>query len=388
MQFESIIGELLLRHNCVIIPSFGGFVAKQVSAQIDYAKGIMLPPKKSLLFNRQLINNDGLLISEYASQNQVDYSSAEAVVKDKVSQWNNALRNGERVAIDKVGFLFHDQEKNICFEQDRFFNLLLSSYGLGKVHFVGETEVAMVQSKAVEQPIKTSEVEHIAPVIELNAKAEELEEKQPIIVPIERAEAKRKSSVWKYVAAACFIPIAFYTIWIPMRTDVLESGMISFHDFNPFYKSVESTYKPIEQDLTTEKEEPVKSLDEQIEALANPGETYQYNFSDDIFITVRLDNEASTETETVEEVAVPNETPVIATVEKGAYDFIVGCFGDESNATGLVDKMKSEGFNAYIVDVKGGLHRVSAGNAANRDALATIMSAVQGAGYEGWILKK
>ena len=63
---EHIIGELLLRHNCVIVPSFGGFVAKRASATIDYTTGVMQPPKKSILFNRQLINNDGLLIAECA----------------------------------------------------------------------------------------------------------------------------------------------------------------------------------------------------------------------------------------------------------------------------------------------------------------------------------
>ena len=36
VSVEELIGELLLRHNCVIIPSFGGFVAKQTGASIDY----------------------------------------------------------------------------------------------------------------------------------------------------------------------------------------------------------------------------------------------------------------------------------------------------------------------------------------------------------------
>jgi hypothetical protein len=32
LTIEEIIGNLLLRHNCVVIPTFGGFVAKQISA--------------------------------------------------------------------------------------------------------------------------------------------------------------------------------------------------------------------------------------------------------------------------------------------------------------------------------------------------------------------
>jgi hypothetical protein len=47
---EQLIGDLLLRHNCVIIPSFGGFVAKPVAAQIDYTKGDNGAPKKVVAF--------------------------------------------------------------------------------------------------------------------------------------------------------------------------------------------------------------------------------------------------------------------------------------------------------------------------------------------------
>ena len=61
ISIEQLIGDLLIQHNCVIVPSFGGFVAQKISAKIDFKSGKILPPSKSLLFNRQLINNDGLL---------------------------------------------------------------------------------------------------------------------------------------------------------------------------------------------------------------------------------------------------------------------------------------------------------------------------------------
>ncbi|MFA9210766.1 MAG: hypothetical protein ACEQR5_03000, partial [Moraxellaceae bacterium] len=138
---EGLIGDLLLQHNCVIVPGFGGFVAQRVSAQIDMEKGIMLPPSKSILFNRQLINNDGLLITSYAARNKVTYPLAESTVEGAVVSWHDALKAGQRVSIDRVGIIFLDQERNICFEQDRYFNLLLESYGLGPVHFVSESDI-------------------------------------------------------------------------------------------------------------------------------------------------------------------------------------------------------------------------------------------------------
>lgn len=387
ISIEEIIGNLLLRHNCVVIPSFGGFVAKQISAQIDYNSGLMLPPRKSLLFNRQLINNDGLLITELVQQLKCEYSEAEKIVSEKRQDWQDALKRGERVTIDRVGYLFFDQEKNICFEQDRFFNLLLSSYGLGKVHFLSETEVAIAQHEAIVHPIKvTEEISIVEKIVEPTLRIDkESEEKKAKIIPIALPkEVKAKNKAWKYIAAACVLPIAFYSVWIPMKTDVLESGMISFKDFNPFNTSVEATYSMDKLDLKTTKKKTTISLNEQLEAIQTDNSTYQYNFSDNLFLTVKLTEKSVEEPviiEKTEAVSIPKTS-----VKKG-YNYIIGCFSDQSNAANLVSKLKSEGLNAVIVDVKNGLHRVSAGTASSQDEFAKIISVAESKGYQGWVLK-
>jgi uncharacterized protein len=86
MYIEELIGDLLLRHNCVVIPSFGGFVAGQTSAIFDATKGSIIPPRKSLLFNKQLLNNDGLLAAAYAHAIQVDYNEAFQKIQKKMDE--------------------------------------------------------------------------------------------------------------------------------------------------------------------------------------------------------------------------------------------------------------------------------------------------------------
>ena len=219
VEIGHIIGELLLRHNCVIIPSFGGFVAKQTSAVIDYSSGIMTPPKKSLLFNRLLINNDGLLISEVSKELNISYDGAVATVQSLVDEWNIKLSHGERIVLENVGFLFADLERNICFEQDRFFNLRLESYGLGKVYFISEDDVKYIehsQRKEVVTPVLTIVKDEPQLVTAYSDKVLPSEEIiQPGNLPIETisvgdADKKARRYVWRYVAAACFLPIAFY----------------------------------------------------------------------------------------------------------------------------------------------------------------------------------
>ncbi|MFK7784872.1 MAG: SPOR domain-containing protein [Crocinitomicaceae bacterium] len=408
-HIEQAIGDLLLRHNCVIVPTFGGFVAEQLSAKIDYEKGVMVPPRKALLFNKQLISNDGLLINELASRKAVSFDEASSEVASVVSEWSHRLENGERIELDRVGILFYDANNNVQFEQDRFFNLLLASFGLDQVHFIAQNEVEEAQEgtvtleRTIVEPILV-EVEEESTTIRHLPKAsviEKVDTEDPKaigsakVVEMTPAPAKKKSRVWRYVAAACFLPIAFYSIWIPARTDVLESGMISIKDFNPFYQSAEGKYDKADypEDITFKKNtEP--TLQEQIDGIDEiPNNVIPYRFTEDTYIHVKLDEVTSLQTEnelvepTVDDLApeeVPAPQPI---VQPNSMNFIVGCFGSKENADNLVTKLKSEGMNAFILDVKGGLHRVSAGAALSNESMTDIKVKSQELGFSGWILK-
>lgn len=387
---EQLLGDLLLRHNCVIVPSFGGFVTKKVSARIDYSSGRMFPPSKSLLFNKQLINNDGLLVNEFSVANDLSYDLSAKKVQEKVNEWNRVLNSGARIELDRIGYLFFDAEKNLCFEQDRFFNLLLESFGLGQVHFLTEEDVKIVEHKAARIESETKlEVVGNEPKIVVENKAKDKHAILEVIeaktseknVELELVHPKRRK-VWRYVAAACILPIAFYSIWIPMKTDVLESGMLSINDFNPFHSRTEGSYEQVELE-TKEEQETTVSLEEQVEGLEAGVDTYVFAYDDDTNISVSLAQDESIEN---------NEFSLSESRDEELYSantvhYIVGCFGDKTNATNLVLKLNGEGMDARIVDYHNGLHRVSAGGAISLEALSQIKSKANGLGFSGWTLK-
>jgi cell division septation protein DedD len=381
---EELIGNLLLRHNCVIIPSFGGFVAKKVSAKIDFSSGKMFPPRKSLLFNKQLINNDGLLINELAQANSTSYETASNEIQTKVGDWNKAISSGERIEIDRVGYIYTDEQQNICFEQDRFFNLLLESFGLGKIQFIPEHQVSEIEA---ETEISTGETP-IIPLNPLESQKEGSEQEESVIVELPEISKGRKK-VWKYLAAACLLPIAFYSIWIPMKTDVLESGVLSIYDFNPFRVQNEAKYErpsnvadqivlPLDKEAT---------LEEKIESLPADVSVYTYKYDDELYIPVALlDDTGLTEKEANNNTTAPIEE-YESNFEPNAMHYIVGCFGVKTNATNFVAKLRSEGLDAKIVDVENGLHRVAAGSAISLEELNKIKADVSSLGHSGWTLK-
>lgn len=382
MLIEKLIGDLLLRHNCVVVPGFGGFVARTASAKLDVTSGIIFPPKKSLLFNKQLINNDGLLITSLSSEAQIPFSHAASQVETCVSDWNKALHAGERITIEKVGFLFLDQEKNIGFEQDRHFNLLLNAYGLSAVNFISEEDIisSAVKDFTNEEITSFTLAGSSSPVLV----EETLQDSQPEVLP-PPAEIRKLTTrkILKYAAAVAFLPMAFYAYWIPMKTPFLESGIVSFSDFNPFTQHVEGVYSQksitfqIDPDLrdTLTFEREVAKLDASVEY-------FSVEFGD-VYFPVHL-----RENHTENEVVIPTENQDSNTQSIGNKHYIVGCFSSEENANNLVKTLKDAGLDAYIVDVVNGYHRVSCGRASSSEELKTLDSKITHLNVNPWVLVK
>ena len=372
---EDLIGELLLKQSCVIIPSFGGFVSKKVPARIDYDSMRIFPPSKELLFNKQLINNDGLLINEYSSVNNISFDLASFEVESKVKEWQEKLSKKRRIEIKRVGYLYLNSEEKICFEQDRFFNLLLDSYGLESVKFFIEEE-----SKIEEIKDKKTSIKPIVSIERSYSKSiKEKEKDENVIINID-TQKKSNKKAWKYVAAAaCILPIAFYSFWIPTQTQVLESGMISFNDFNPFHKSEAPSYQS--QKIVFNKQDILEQrlLEEKAKEISNEVDVYHYNYDNEIIIPVLLDKESSKQTSSTSEAKNIAKT-------KEMY-FIVGCFRNESNAVNLVSKLKALGMEARVADVHNGLSRVSAGSSTSKEEILKIGEKSKELGFKGWVLK-
>jgi hypothetical protein len=410
MRVEELIGNLLLRHNCVIIPSFGGFVAKQSAATIDYKNGVMLPPRKTVLFNRQLVNNDGLLVSEFALSNGIFYNVAEEAVRENVVEWNEKLRNGERITFDRIGYLFYDQEKNICFEQDRFFNLLLESFGLGKVHFVAEEEVLVASKQKIEveklasiEEEESTRIVQLVPVVEGFGASAQVEEAEDIV--LDHPEKKSYRKLWKHIAAAVLLPIGFYSFWIPMKSNVLESGMISFNDFNLTYAAEEGQYTKLDIEPVSLAVERITSLEKEIAALPASVTAYPFSFSDYLNVIVRVPNGKVRDSKVESAVAVTTPTLAVERVEKpkeipkavekkepiapreANFSFIVGSYSTEEHANVFISTLKTKGLQGFVLP-NGASYRVSTGSANTSAEIAAIADKAKAKGVSGWVLKK
>ena len=152
LQLDSHISYLLHEHDCVILPAFGGFVANYHSAKIDPIINLMHPPKKHIVFNKSLQNNDGLLVNEVASCRGISFKKAQKEVVTFINDLKDKLHLHKKAAIEGVGTLIQSNDNTLVFVQDLTTNHLIASYGMGTIQSPAIKRVSM--QERIEAKIK------------------------------------------------------------------------------------------------------------------------------------------------------------------------------------------------------------------------------------------
>lgn len=415
---DGLLTNLLLKHNCVIIPELGGFVANRVPAYLDESKRKLYPPSKQLTFNSRLIKNDGLLVAAWAEKDNVSFDEALDNVKKETNLIQQKLRRGQSHHIDNIGTLYANEEGRINFRQDRFFNLLIESYGFGAVEFIpasNEIETATInQPKLIAEKQENTESKISQPKNDLfvipkekttqlsNTTSRSLldkEENDEVSATLKESnqdktnqssaetKKKRKLPILKYAAAAAILPLAFYSFWIPMTSDFLQSRILFKQDFNPFKEKVISVYNS-QNFENIKKEEFQRNVDlENLEKnLPSHVDVFHYDLADGVYVPVwRKDFVAS---KNVNEVEINSSTIEKENFVSAKYHLIAGCFREIDNANGLVEDLNNKGFNAFILDKKDGLHRVTASQIDYKTEIENKRGLLNQVGFKTWVLKK
>ncbi|NNK70362.1 MAG: HU-CCDC81 and SPOR domain-containing protein [Flavobacteriaceae bacterium] len=130
MQIDAYISDLLYRYECVIIPDFGAFLTRAVSAQIDESSQAFYPPHKVVSFNEQLKDNDGLLAQYIASVEKLPYELALQKVIKQTKSLKSFLAQGEILSFKNIGEVELTPDGNMKFSPVKGPNYLTTSFGL------------------------------------------------------------------------------------------------------------------------------------------------------------------------------------------------------------------------------------------------------------------
>lgn len=337
----------------------GGFVANYSSAVLDKGKGVVYPPSKGIIFNKNLVKNDGLLVSEIAHDLDIPYNEALTRLNDFVAASKQTLQQGGRIELTGLGYLYLDNEKNVQYLAHQTINFLNDSYGLAPVMAVPVAKKVEVV-KLIEKPIEKITEKKLDPVVE---KVEE--KKEAIVISIKEAKEIIKTNKRKYYwVAAVLLPIVFYSYWIPFQTNAIQTGRLSLSHFNPFAK--------YELPVYAERVAPEPILIDTIETV--PVDTTTYTQTDKLNVTP-------------EKESTYVEPPLVT---KGMHFHIIGgCFINYENAVSQIEDLNAGGNKAFLFGQASGFHRVALGSyATEAEAMAQLQQIRANGQPNAWLLEE
>lgn len=110
------IEQLLLEHNCVIVPQLGGFVTQYVPARYVEAEKLFLPPARTVAFNPHLTLNDGLLVQSYMRVHSTTYQQTVRLIDRAVVDMKRRIQQDGSVNLHGIGTLSRNINGNYDFE--------------------------------------------------------------------------------------------------------------------------------------------------------------------------------------------------------------------------------------------------------------------------------
>ena len=349
MKLDKYISELLFNYDCVIVPGLGGFVANYKPATIHPIQNTFSPPSKSISFNKNLTNNDGLLANFIAQKEYLLFSVASKNIDEAVLAINTELKKCDKFLFKDIGTLFLDAEQRTQFEPHNTINYLLGSYGLSIF------QKQPIKKSSIEEKITKEFKDRVDPLINLNTD-------------------RKSSTKWK-VTAAIGIPLAFLAGWMPMQYDL--AGDLSYANLNPFKPKQKSSYAPSVSKfvLNEVKETSVKNQIELADKTA-------------YFIGVSFDDTEKSVVVQLKEKPVPDaiSTHVASIFKQMQHHIVGGCFSNKKNARKMARKLKKEGFNAAIVGKRKGLWTVSYASFTTRKEAVNELSNAKSHNSKAWIL--
>ena len=105
LRIISHIENLLLSHDCIVVPGLGGFVTRYEEAFFSEDGSEIFPPYRSVSFNARLKEDDGLLTQSYVTTYDTNYPKAMTLVRNDVSELRKELEHNQEVQIGNIGRL-------------------------------------------------------------------------------------------------------------------------------------------------------------------------------------------------------------------------------------------------------------------------------------------
>ena len=315
------ITKLLSRHNCVILPGVGAFLAHKVPAMYLTKEQVFMPPRRELGFNPNVVVDDALLLSEYVSAENTTYENAEKRLSRDVASLRRVLSS-----------------KGVC------------CFGeLGTFHMDINGAISFVpKENAIDDPENYGF--------------------EPLSLPLlsqckERTIVIKQRELSRYIAIAAAVILAFFFV-TPISDNAYEKNMQA--------SIAQITAKaPAMVEKTNDIEEYM------ISPITDTVTENIYTSSENSVQEAETVKEAVVEevAKEVEEVIAPQKT----------YSIIVASSPNAKNAELAIKELSRKMKADYTVVVGGGRHRISIGDFDNINEANETLAVIKNTFHDAWV---
>ena len=330
MKMETYISDLLYRHDCVIIPGLGGLITNYRSAKIHPLSHTLQPPSKSIRFNLNLQDDDGLLANYVSSCESISFASAQRKIEHFVFSIHNDLEHKKEAILPKIGILSVNLNGILYFEPDLKVNYLPDAFGL----------------ESIQSPV-------------IHRKSSGIDVSKQIYRSAKSIQTEKTSFNLK--VAAVLIPLIVLSTYVSFQREAIGNKYANYAYLNPFKEKPASVYVPraIEIKETKIKTTPKKIIE-----------------------TVKINSEVKAK-KTIPALSLKTS------LDSKSFYLVAGCFASERNANNLVDQLKTEGFEASVIGQNAnGLYRVAFRSYNSKELAVSQMEKLKTAGKSTWLLIK
>lgn len=348
------IKEQLFFNNYLVLPNFGGFVLKSNPTHFSSSGTVLMPPSKTLSFNSQLKQNDGVLAIWL--QNNLKCTSSEALsnLNEFADYCKSILNTRRRLSIEGVGFFYLDFENNTCFEPQLDTNFLADSFGLKPISLVEISETATEFKKEL--------------VLEDRIGNE--------VVNIQTEIKKQRN--YRRVIAPLALLVAIFSLLALLVTNTKITGELK----SAIYGSSETgSYSPLNyQPLTL-----LNTTKENTGYIADANGIATLELDNKTIAVKAIENNSST---AFVKNSLDNSTHKIFKHNRHNFEVVLGCFSVYDNAKRMLKKLKRQNINAVISEQNArGMFVVSNGDFGTKEEAIAKLEAISNVCPNAWVKK-
>jgi hypothetical protein len=388
----SSVKELLFKHDCVIVPDFGGFVCNVEQSKIDQVSHVITPPGKKIVFNQNLKTNDGLLAQTLAEKLKISYAEALIEIHNLVDQLRHQLEAIKQCDIDAFGSFRLNAEANYVFLPDKLNTYLHASFGLIPI-----------------QASKVSGLNKRAPQTRIFKDRKEVREARKIV--------RAKHVGLKLLTATLVVMLMLNGYIFLTDANLIGGAKINTTGINSWFDSLVSSKKhqePVQHNQPVLTDEPTELVIDTAEVIIHEpvADIAQETTSEEstyaaehhvlavaetfaglhkkipAYGSTEITTEATPE-EVIEE--TNNSIPTKTSVKPSgtfSYHVIGGVFCKEKNARKFYQELKEKGFEAeLLLNPKINCNRVSYRKVKTLQEAIELMDSIKGTiNNEAWVL--